>query len=44
VSRQIIHPSLEDAKKAYKKFDKKTWAIVVYKNGWAAITPRSEIK
>ena len=38
----IVYPSLEDAKIAYGKIDKKIWAIVVYKNGWAEIKKRHD--
>lgn len=43
----IVYPTLEDAKIAYEKMskdDKKIFAILVYKNGWAEIKPREEIK
>lgn len=44
---QIIYMSLKEAEAAYDKYNdnlKKLWAIVVYKNGYAAITLRSELK
>ena len=46
-TKQIVYMSLEDAKSAYDKYsdgEKKIWAIVVYKNGYASIVNRDSLK